>query len=85
MWPKVGNSSISITEVTITSIFYRFDKKNEEAKDLKLKIRGIWGPITTFVEVTAEKLEGFGFLLPYPPPPFPLILNTNKVRFCILE
>ena len=28
MWPKFGNSSISVREVIITSILYRFDQKN---------------------------------------------------------
>ena len=28
MWPKFGNSSISMREVIITSILWRFDQKN---------------------------------------------------------
>ena len=27
-------------------------------KDLKLKVRKLWGPMPTFVEVTGEKLVG---------------------------
>ena len=45
------------------------------AKGLKLKVRKFWGPNTTFVEVTGEKLVGEGGL--FAPPP---ILNrANKV------
>ena len=28
MWPKFGNSSIYVREVTITSILWEFDQKN---------------------------------------------------------
>ena len=36
------------------------------AKRLKLKVRKLWGPNPTFVEVAGEKLVGGAFL---PPPP----------------
>ena len=29
MWPKFGNSNISMREVIITAILYRFDQKNQ--------------------------------------------------------
>ena len=35
------------------------------AKELKLKIRKIWGLILSFVEVTGEKLVVGAFLLPH--------------------
>ena len=38
------------------------------AKGLKLKIRKFWGLISTFVEVTGEKLVGRAFLHPPPHP-----------------
>ena len=41
------------------------------SKELKLKVRKFWGLIPIFVEVTEEKLEGWGgggggFLAPHP-------------------
>ena len=56
MWPKLGNSSICIREVSIK--FY-----TSLSKGLKLKVREIWGLIPTFVEVTGEKLVGRPFCL----------------------
>ena len=69
MWPKFGNSSISVREVVITSILYGFDQKNLQntfikfytsvTKVLKLKVRKFWGLIPTFAEVTEETLVGW--------------------------
>ena len=43
------------------------------AKELKLKVRKFWGLISTFVEVTGEKLVGG----PFCPPP-PILNRVNK-------
>ena len=37
------------------------------SKELKLKVRKFWGPISTFVEGTGEKLVG-GWAFFFPPP-----------------
>ena len=94
MWPKFGNSSVSVREVIITSVLQGFDQKNcfferwssfkfnnlglalgtnlkfytSLSKRLKLKVRKFLGLISTFVEVTGEKLVGGSFC---PSPPFP--------------
>ena len=48
------------------------------AKRLKIKVRMFWSLISTFVEVTEEKLVGGLFATP--PPPSPAILNRVKCR-----
>ena len=48
-------------ELDITLKFYI-----SVAKELKLKVKEFWGLISTFVEVTGEKLLGCPFC---PPPP----------------
>ena len=60
MWPKFGNSNISMREV-ITSFLYGFDQKNQfisVAEGLTLKVRKFWELIRAFIEVTGEKLVG---------------------------
>ena len=89
MWPKFGNTSISMRKVIITSVLWGFDKKGwtfegwpwfkfnnlglalgmdlkcytSVAKESKLKVRKFCELISTFLEVTGEKLIG-GFLGP---------------------
>ena len=48
------------------------------AKRLKLKVRKFWGLISTFVEVTEEKLIGGSF---WPPPPPWIGLNMTTLLF----
>ena len=62
MWPKFGNSSISLREALgMTLKFY-----TSAAKELKLKVRKFCGLSPTFVEVTWEKLVWGRFLHPFP-------------------
>ena len=53
------------------------------AKWLKLKVRKFWRLNPTFVEETAEKLEGEAFCFFAPPPP--RILNSVKNFFSICD
>ena len=98
MWPKFGNSGISMTEIITTSILWGFDQNHHfferggswfkfndlglalgtnlkfytsMAKELKLKVKKLWGLIP--IEVTGEKLVGWGAFCP---PPF-----LNRVKF----
>ena len=58
-WFKFNNLGLALG---MTLTFHK-----SEAKDLKLKVRGFWGLITTFVEVTTEKLVGgWVFASPHP-------------------
>ena len=65
IWPKFGNSSISVREVIIALILWGFDQKNHFFGDLglKLKVRTFSGLNPMFVEVTREKLAGGIFAL----------------------
>ena len=57
MWPKFGNFSISMREVNITSILQWFDQENHIFWGVVLvKVRKFLELISTFVEVTGEKL-----------------------------
>ena len=42
MWPKFGNSNISVIEVIITSILYGFDKKNHFLEEGSSSISWGW-------------------------------------------
>ena len=48
------------------------------AKELKLKVRTLWGIILTFVEVTGEKLVGWSLCPPLPRPPIKVFI-LNKM------
>ena len=80
MWPKLGNSSITIRDLFFEGCSWINNLRfalgmalkfyTSVAKELKLKVRKFVGLIVTFVEVTWAKLVGA----------FPPILNRVKVK-----
>ena len=60
MWPKFGNSSISM-RVLIKKVSFlealgiALEFYTSVAKELKLKVRKLWGLISTFIEVTENR------------------------------
>ena len=79
MWPKFGNSSISMREIIITLTWGMvMEFYTSVAKGLKLKVSKFCGLIYTFVEVAGEKLVWgrVGFFCP----PILNRVNTYKVK-----